>query len=453
MSEIRRVLVACRGEIAVRAIRACKALGIESVAAVSEVDRESLPAKLADRSVCIGPSRADESYLKVGAVVAAALGTGSGAVYPGYGFLSERPQLPEACVQNGLTFIGPTAGNMIQMGDKVRARQIARELGVPVVSGTDLVRDYKEALASGEEIGYPVLPKAAAGGGGRGISLVNSPQDLKSKFEVASAEARAAFGDGGLYVERYVSNARHVEVQILGDRFGNVIHLGERDCSLQRRHQKILEEAPSIVLPPDLREQMCSAAVKLARHIGYQSAGTIEFLLDLDRKQFYFMEMNTRIQVEHPVTEMITGQDLVRHQIQIAAGEPLKLAQSDVVSKGHALECRINCESPDRGFFPSPGRISEWAPPNGTDVRVDTHCFTGYFVPPYYDSLLAKLIVKGSDRQEAIERMQDALAHFRVSGVDTTISFHRRLLEHPDFLNGKVNTVWIENSFLKGTPN
>ncbi len=448
MNDIQRVLVATRGEIAVRVIQACMELGIETVAAVSEVDRDSLPAKLSGHTVCIGPSRPEDSYLKVEAIVAAALGTGSDAIHPGYGFLSENPQLPEMCAEYGITFIGATKDNIKQMGDKVWARKAARQLGAPVIPGSEEIRDLKEARAMADDVGYPVLLKAASGGGGRGIAVVRRPEDMRPTFDVASAEARAAFGDERLYLERFILNARHIEVQIMADQLGNVVQLGERDCSLQRRHQKILEEAPSPVITAELRKTMSAIAAAIARQINYEGVGTLEFLLDLDTMQFYFMEMNTRIQVEHPVTEMVTGIDLVKEQIRIAAHYPLSLSQSEVTISGHAIECRINAESADEEFRPAPGRIGEWSPPQARNIRVDSHCYPGYYVPPYYDSLLAKVITKGSSRAKAIERMKHALANFSISGLETTLPFHRLLLEHSDYIEGDVNTRWVEDVFM-----
>jgi len=449
MKGISRVLIANRSEIAVRVIRACRDMGIESVVAVSEADRESLPAKMADRAICIGPPPPMESYLKVGTIISAALGTGADAIHPGYGFLAEQPDLPEACSEHGLTFIGPTADNVRKMGDKLLARKMAGELGIPVIPGSELVLDLKEVMRAAEKVGYPILLKAAAGGGGKGMKTVEQPKDVKTIFEEASAEARAAFGDDRMYIEHYISNARHIEIQIIVDRFGNIVHLFERDCSLQRRYQKMVEEAPSPVVSSQLREQICKAAVNIVQHIEYENAGTVEFVLDQDQGQFYFLEMNTRIQVEHPVTEMITGVDLVKEQLRVAGDDCLSLSQEEVQLNGHAIECRINAELADADFRPCPGRITRWVPPEGTDIRVDSHCYSGYFVPPYYDSLLAKLITKGADRLEAIERMQYALANFIVSGVDTTIPFHQVILKNPDYLNGKVNTRWIENILVK----
>ena len=442
--KVTRVLVANRGEIAVRIIRACQSLGIETVAAVSDADRESMAAKLANRAVCIGPARSSDSYLKVENLIAAAQGTGCDALHPGYGFLSERPALAQACVDNQITFIGPSAENITMMGDKLEARKIARSAGVPLVPGSDHARNPHEAAELAQQIGYPLLLKASAGGGGRGIKLVSNPGEIEDTFRVAAAEARAAFGNDTLYMERYVGNARHIEVQILGDQHGNVIHLGERDCSLQRRHQKIVEEAPAYAVSPDVRAKICQAAATLARSIGYRSAGTIEFIYDNDTADFYFLEMNTRIQVEHPVTEMITGVDLVAQQLLIARGEPLPYKQSDIKFTGHAIECRITAESPQHGFRPCPGRITEWQPPQGHGIRLDTHCYPGYVVPPFYDSLLAKLIVHASTREEAADQTKRALKDFLVSGIDTLIPFLKIVIADSEYRGGKVNTAWLE---------
>jgi acetyl-CoA carboxylase biotin carboxylase subunit len=441
---VTRVLVANRGEIAVRIIKACQKLNIESVAAVSDADRESMAAQLANRAVCIGPARSSDSYLKVEALMAAAQGTGCDALHPGYGFLSERASLAQACADNNITFVGPSAENIVNMGDKLEARKIARAAGVPLVPGSDEARNPQDAARLAKEIGYPLLLKASAGGGGRGIKLVSSPSEIEGTFRIAAAEARAAFGNDTLYMERYVGNARHIEVQILGDRHGNVIHLGERDCSLQRRHQKIIEEAPAYAVPPELRAKICEAAATLARSIGYQSAGTIEFIYDNDTADYYFLEMNTRIQVEHPVTEMITGVDLVAQQLLIAQGQPLPFKQANIHFNGHAIECRINAESPQHGFRPCPGRITAWQAPSGDGIRLDTHCYTGYFVPPFYDSLLAKLIVHSAGRQAAAEQTSRALSNFQVSGIDTLIPFLQTIINNPDYRAGKVNTRWLE---------
>ncbi len=441
---MKRVLVANRGEIAVRIVRACRALGMESVVAVSEADRDSLAARLADRAVCIGPPRPSDSYLNIQALVATAVGTGADAVHPGYGFLAENAAFAEVCEQEGLTFVGPRSESIHGMGNKLAAREAARRSGVPLVPGSGQIRAYEDAHKIAEEIGYPVLFKAAAGGGGRGIRIVHGEAGLQEAFRSAAAEAAAAFGDPTLYLERYVTTGRHIEVQVVGDRTGRVIHFGERDCSLQRRYQKVLEEAPAAAVPDHAREAIRRSAVLLAEAIGYLNAGTVEFLYDEERDEHYFLEMNTRIQVEHPVTEMITGQDLVRMQLQVAAGDQLPLTQGQVTFTGHAIECRINAESAEQGFRPSPGRISRWTPPEGPGVRLDTHCYEGYVVPPFYDSLLAKLIVHGRDRDEALDRMRTALRTFEVDGVSTTIPFHSWLLDQDDVVTGRFSTRWLE---------
>ena len=446
-STLRRVLVANRGEIAVRIIRACRDEGVEVVVAVSEADEDSLAARLADGIVHIGPPSPTQSYLRVGQIVCAALLAQCDAVHPGYGFLSEQPALAEACAANGLVFVGPDADVIRRGGDKVVARDAARRAGVPVGAGSDTVESVHAAMEVGAEIGFPVLLKAAAGGGGRGMVRVDDPADLLKQFAVASSEASSAFGDGRLYVERLVENARHVEVQLLADTYGNIVHLGDRDCSLQRRYQKILEEAPA-TLPAALHDRLADAAVALGRELNYVGAGTVEFLVDLDRGEFLFLEVNTRVQVEHPVTEMVTGVDIVREQLRIAAGSPVSLTQDDVVVSGHSIECRINAESVGSGFIPSPGRVVRWSPPHGSGIRLDTHVFTGYDVPPHYDSLLAKLIVGGIDRDDAIRTLRAALAAFEVDGVDTTIELHRRIVDHPDFQANNVNTKWLERVLL-----
>lgn len=444
MSRISKVLVANRGEIAVRIIKACRALGIEVVAAVSEADRDSLAAKMADRVVCIGPARASDSYLNIGAIISAAVGTKCDAVHPGYGFLAERPELAETCANYGIKFIGPRPNNMREMGNKLWARRLVKELGIPVIPGSEKATSLSEALRAADEVGFPIILKAAAGGGGRGMKVVENREELKGTLEIASAEARAAFGDETVYIERYIPNARHIEVQIIGDQFGNVIHLGERDCSLQRRYQKVIEEAPAPFIINELREQIRRAAVTITKSIQYENAGTVEFVFDQDAQKFYFLEVNARIQVEHPVTEMITGVDLVQEQIMVASGEPLRLSQSDVKLTGHAIECRVTAESVEDGFRPSPGRITQWEQPEREWIRIDTHCYPGYFVSPYYDSLLAKVITVGKDRTEAIKRMYYALDNLIVSGVYTTIPFLKRVLSEPDYREGNVNTRWLE---------
>jgi acetyl-CoA carboxylase biotin carboxylase subunit len=441
---IARVLIANRGEIAVRIIRACQSMGIDTVLAVSEGDRDSLPARIADSTVCIGPSRSADSYLNVAALITAALGTGCDALHPGYGFLAESETLAEACTAERITFVGPPGTQIRQMGNKLEARALARRMGVPTLSGSERVHTPEEAATVAERIGLPVLMKAAAGGGGRGMKIVERREDIQRMFESASAEARAAFGDETLYLERYIANARHIEVQLLGDRFGNVIHLGERDCSLQRRHQKVVEEAPAPAISEELRQQIRQAAVQLGRGITYENAGTVEFIVDQDTGTFFFLEMNTRIQVEHPVTEMITGVDLVQEQFRVAGGEKLRFEQLDIIFRGHAIECRINAEVPSERFRPSPGLITHWQPPEGPNIRLDTHCFAGYKVPVFYDSMLGKLIVYGSDRSEAIQRMSSALARFRIEGVGTTLEFLHFAMNHPDFAAGRVNTQLVE---------
>jgi acetyl-CoA carboxylase biotin carboxylase subunit len=451
MADISRVLIANRSENAVRIIRACKELGIQTVAAISEADRESLPAKLADRAVCIGPSRASDSYLKIDTLITAALGTGSDAIHPGYGFLAEQPEMAEACQEKGVKFVGPSPQNLREMGNKLLAREIVRNCGMPVIPGSEKVNDFKEAVIAAERIGFAVLLKAAGGGGGRGIVIINSSRELENVLDTVSAEVQAAFGDSTLYIEQYIPNARHIEVQIVADKYGNTLHLGERDCSIQRRYQKVIEEAPSPAVSEPLREEICSAAVTVAMNIGYESVGTVEFVLDQDSGEFHFLEMNTRIQVEHPVTEEISGVDLLKEQLRIAADQPVSFSQEEVHLNGHAIECRINAESPEAGFRPCPGKIEQWVPPCGQNIRVDTHCYSGYVVHPYYYSLLAKVITSGESRLEAIERMRSALESFVVSGIDTTISFLYSLLENSDFINGEINTRWLENMIsLKG---
>ena len=444
MAAITRVLIANRGEIAVRVIRACRALSIETVLAASEVDRDSLPASMADRVLCIGPAPSAGSYLNVGTIVEAALGSGSDAVHPGYGFLAEKPELSQACTDNGIAFIGPNPQHIRTMGDKLAARQAVAGLGIPVVPGSGLIDEFSNASAMAEDVGYPILLKAAAGGGGKGMKTVYRPDDLEAVYREAAAEARSAFGDDRLYMESFIPNARHIEVQVLSDRHGNGVHLFERDCSVQRRYQKLIEEAPAPGLCGDIREKLCQAALGIADAIQYENAGTVEFILDQDKGRFHFLEMNTRIQVEHPVTEMITNTDLVQEQIRVAQGEPISFSQGQVTPKGHAIECRINAEQPWDDFRPSPGRITRWEPPEGAGIRVDSHCYPGYTVPPFYDSLLAKLIVTGNTRMEAIARLQRALANFHVAGVDTTIPFLSSLVERADFIVGRINTGWLE---------
>ncbi len=445
---IRRVLVANRGEIAVRIVQACRAGGIDVIVAVSDADQDSLAARLANDVVRIGPANPALSYLRVEQVIAAALLSGCDAVHPGYGFLSERAELADACVEHGLVFVGPPADTIRRGGDKVEARRVAHSAGVPTGSGSASVGSVDAAVAVAADVGYPILLKAAAGGGGRGMVRVDTPDALASRFATASREAEAAFGDGRMYLERYVERARHVEVQLLGDHHGNIVHLGDRDCSTQRRFQKLVEEAPAAVLADDLRRRISDAAVALGRRLDYRGAGTVEFLVDLERDDFSFLEINTRIQVEHPVTEMVTGIDIVREQLRIADGEPLGFDQGDVTISGHAIECRINAESVVDDFRPSPGTITHWAPPTEAWVRVDSHGFVGYDVPPHYDSLVAKLIVTGADRDEAIDRSLRALDSFRIDGIATTSPLQRAVLAHDDFRNDTITTQWLETTLL-----
>jgi acetyl-CoA carboxylase biotin carboxylase subunit len=448
VSSLRRVFVANRGEIAVRIVRACKALGLETVLGVSEADRDSLAASLADRAICIGPAPAAGSYLRAETLVAAAKGTGCQALHPGYGFLSERAAFQRLCAKSDLTFVGPSAEAMEAMGDKLSAIRLARRIGVPTVPGSAALGGGEEVRAAAAGIGYPCLLKASAGGGGRGMRIVRSAGELGPALTAARAEAQAAFGDATVFLEKFIERAKHVEIQVLGDGHGRLLHLFERDCSVQRRHQKLIEEAPCPVLGPGERAQMAEAALSLAHEVDYTSAGTVEFVYDVDAGRFYFLEMNTRLQVEHPVTEMITGVDIVQEQLRVAAGEQLSLRQEDVAMRGHAIECRINAEDAQRGFAPCPGRVTRWKPPAGPGVRLDTHCVEGTLVPPYYDSMIGKLVVQGETRAQAIERLAVALAGFVVEGVKTTIPFHRAALADPDFRAARVTTRWVESDFL-----
>jgi acetyl-CoA carboxylase biotin carboxylase subunit len=439
----KKVLIANRGEIALRVIRACRELGIQTVAVYSEADRESLHVRFADDDVCIGPAPSRESYLRIPRLIAAAEITGADAIHPGYGFLAENAEFAETCAASNVTFIGPTAEQIRVMGDKAMARKTMSEVGVPIVPGTPgPVEDVEQALEFAKEIGFPVIIKAAAGGGGKGMRVARDADDFARSFQLARSEALSAFGNGDVYVEKYLERPRHIEFQILGDTHGTVIHLGERDCSVQRRHQKLIEEAPSPAVTPELRKKMGDAAVAGAKAINYVGAGTIEMLLDSDGS-YYFMEMNTRIQVEHPVTEMLTGVDLVKEQIRAAAGEKLSVSSLPPL-RGHVIECRVNAEDPARNFQPSPGKITTWHPPGGPGVRLDSHVYAGYTVPPYYDSLLAKLIVQGRDRSEALSRMRVALESFVVEGVTTTIPFLARVMMNDRFVRGDVDTKFLE---------
>src|SRR3954463_8065202 len=438
-----KVLIANRGEIALRVIRACRELGVETVAVYSTADRESLHVRFADDDVCIGPPNARESYLNIPRIIAAAEITGADAIHPGYGFLAENAEFAEICAASKIAFIGPTAEQIRLMGDKAAARKTKSEVGVPVVPGTPgPVDEAEDAIEFAKSVGFPVIIKAAAGGGGKGMRVSRDEDDFARSFQLARSEALSAFGNGEVYVEKYLARPRHIEFQILGDKYGHVIHLGERDCSVQRRHQKLIEEAPSPAVTPDLRLRMGNDAVAGAKAIDYVGAGTIEMLLDEDGS-YYFMEMNTRIQVEHPVTEMLTGVDLVKEQILVAGGAKLSV-KPPIERRGHVIECRVNAEDPARNFQPSPGRIDVFHPPGGPGVRLDTHVYAGYSVPPFYDSLLAKLICQGGDRPEALRRMQVALESFIIEGVTTTIPFLGRVMANKKFQEGAVDTKFLE---------
>jgi acetyl-CoA carboxylase biotin carboxylase subunit len=440
----KKVLIANRGEIALRIIRACKELGIATVAVFSDADTQSLHVRFADEDVCIGPAKSQESYLDPKRIISAAEVTNADAIHPGYGFLAENPDFAEICESCGMKFIGPTSETIRLMGNKSLAKDTMKKAGVPVVPGSmGSVESEQEALQLGHQIGFPVIIKASFGGGGKGMRLAKNESELKKGFQMAKLEADAAFGNPEVYIEKFVSNPRHIEIQILGDSFGNVIHLGERDCSLQRRHQKLLEESPSPVVDEELRRRMGSTAVKGAKSVGYESAGTVEFLLDHD-KNFYFMEMNTRIQVEHPVTEEVTDVDLVKEQIRLACGEKLTLSQDEIRIKGHAIECRINAEDPQKGFLPAPGKIESFHVPGGHGIRVDTHAYAKYVIPPYYDSMIAKLITQGKTREEAILKARRALDEFIIEGIPTTIDFHKRILTDQRFISGQFDTSLLE---------
>ena len=445
-----KVLIANRGEIAVRIIRACRELGIATVAVFSEPDREALHTQLADEAICIGPARAADSYLNMQNIISAAVLTKSQAIHPGYGFLSENSTFAAMCKECNIKFIGPEPETIDAMGNKSNARELMIKAGVPVIPGSDgVVSDVDTAYKIAEKLGYPVMVKASAGGGGRGIRIVRKKEELAEAFETAKSETKAAFGDDTMYMEKVIENARHIEIQILGDNYGNVIHLGERDCSLQRRNQKVLEEAPSPALSDKVRNEMGKAAVKAAKYVGYKSAGTIEFLYDKSGK-FYFMEMNTRIQVEHPVTEMITGFDIVKQQIKIANGDKMNYSQEDVPISGHAIECRINAENPEKNFIPSPGKIDYLIiPGGGSGVRVDSAVYAGYKIPPYYDSMIAKVITYGKTRSEAIAKMYRALYEFVIEGVETNIDFQEDILFNNKYLKGEFDTSFIANEIIK----
>jgi len=445
---VEKVLIANRGEIALRIIRSCRELDIATVAVYSTVDKKALHVQLADEAVCVGDSLSNKSYLNIPNILAAATSRGVDAIHPGYGFLAENDKFAEMCNDHGITFIGPSPNAIRSMGDKSTAKETMERVGVPTVPGSKgLLTSVDEAYEMAEKIGYPVIIKATAGGGGRGMRLVEKKANLEKMFKAAQGEAEAAFGNDGLYMEKFIKKPRHVEIQILADRSGNVVHLGERDCSVQRRHQKLLEESPSPAINHSLRKEMGNAAIAAAKSISYEGAGTVEFLVD-DENNFYFMEMNTRIQVEHPVTEMVTGVDLIAEQIKIAGGENLGFNQDDIQLNGHAIECRINAEDPSHNFRPSPGKITGWLPPGGPGVRVDSHVYTGYEIPPFYDSLIGKLIVWGKDRKTAIKRMNRALNECAVTGIPTTINFHLSLLNKSKFMEGKIHTKYVEEELL-----
>lgn len=439
-----KVLIANRGEIAVRIIRACRELGIRTVAVYSEADREALHVKLADEAYCIGPKASKESYLNIANIMSVATKVGADAIHPGYGFLAENADFAEICTACNITFIGPDPEAIVKMGDKSTAKDTMKTAGVPTVPGTEgLIEDVADAIVTANQIGYPVMVKATAGGGGRGMRVAVNDEDLEKAIRQAQNEAKTAFGNPGVYLEKFVEGPRHVEIQVMADKHGNAVYLGERDCSIQRRHQKLIEEAPSPALSEELRKEMGEAAVAAAKAVNYHGAGTVEFLLD-KHGQFYFMEMNTRIQVEHPVTELVTGYDLIKEQLTVAAGQPLSFTQEDIRMDGWAIECRINAENPVKNFMPSPGKITEYLAPGGFGVRVDSAVYAGYSIPPYYDSMIAKLIVWGKDRNEAIDRMKRALGEFVVEGITTTIPFHLKVLEHEVFVSGHFDTKFLE---------
>ncbi|MEH7458586.1 acetyl-CoA carboxylase biotin carboxylase subunit [Bacillus sp. JJ1127] len=446
---IKKVLIANRGEIAVRIIRACKEMNIETVAIYSEADKESLHVQIADEAYCVGPTISKESYLNLTNIISVAKLTGCDAIHPGYGFLAENADFAELCRECNLIFIGPSPEAISKMGTKDVARDTMKEAGVPIVPGSQgIIKNTEEAIELANEIGYPVIIKATAGGGGKGIRVARHEEELVKGIQITQQEASTAFGNPGVYLEKYVEDFRHVEIQIMADTHGNAIHLGERDCTIQRRLQKLLEESPSPALDANIRKQMGEAAVKAAVAVDYTGAGTVEFIYEYKTKSFYFMEMNTRIQVEHPVTEMVTGMDLIKEQIRVASGEKLSLQQEEVQFNGWAIECRINAENPAKKFMPSPGKVEMYLPPGGFGIRVDSAVYPGYSIPPYYDSMVAKLIVHGKTREEAIAKMKRALSEFVIDGVHTTIPFHLQLLDHPDFVKGEFNTKFLEEHEL-----
>lgn len=442
---IKKVLIANRGEIAVRIIRACREMGIETVAVYSEADKEALHTQLADEAVCIGPAPSAESYLSMERIISATIVSGADAIHPGFGFLSENSKFAELCEQCHITFIGPNSEVIARLGNKQEARNTMVNAGVPVIPGSsEPIYDAVTGAREADRIGYPVIVKAALGGGGKGMRVADTPEEFENSFRTAQKEAQMAFGDNTMYIEHFVRHPRHIEFQILADSMGNVIHLGERDCSIQRNHQKMIEESPCTAISEELRQKMGEAAVKAAEAAGYVNAGTIEFLLEKNN-QFYFMEMNTRIQVEHPVTEWVTGVDLIKEQIRIASGEPLSLKQEDVHLTGHAIECRINAENPEKGFRPSPGTITDMYLPGGKGIRIDSAIYSGYNIPPYYDSMIAKLIVWAKNRNEAIRKMQSALGEIIIEGIDTNVDYQYEILSHPDYLAGNIDIEFIEH--------
>ncbi|ASZ61984.1 acetyl-CoA carboxylase biotin carboxylase subunit [Bacillus subtilis] len=449
---IKKLLIANRGEIAVRIIRACRELGIETVAVYSEADKDALHVQMADEAFCIGPKASKDSYLNVTNIVSVAKLTGTDAIHPGYGFLAENADFAELCEEVNVTFVGPSADAISKMGTKDVARETMKQAGVPIVPGSQgIIENVEEAVSLANEIGYPVIIKATAGGGGKGIRVARTEEELINGIKITQQEAATAFGNPGVYIEKYIEDFRHVEIQVLADNYGNTIHLGERDCSIQRRLQKLLEESPSPALDSEIREQMGDAAVKAAKAVGYTGAGTVEFIYDYNEQRYYFMEMNTRIQVEHPVTEMVTGTDLIKEQIKVASGMELSLKQEDVEFEGWAIECRINAENPSKNFMPSPGEIKMYLPPGGLGVRVDSAAYPGYSIPPYYDSMIAKVITYGKTRDETIARMKRALSEFVIEGIETTIPFHLKLLEHETFVSGEFNTKFLETYDVMGS--
>jgi acetyl-CoA carboxylase biotin carboxylase subunit len=448
---IEKVLIANRGEIALRVIRACKELGIKTVAVYSEADEDSMHVTMADEAYCIGPAISSKSYLHIPSIISAALTSGADAIHPGYGFLSENAHFVKVCQEHNIKFIGPSADAINKMGDKATARETVMAAGVPVVPGSDgLVEDVKDAIKLvNEKIGYPVIIKATAGGGGRGMRVCYNQEELEKNMVQAQTEAQNAFGNSGVYIERFITKMRHIEIQVFADQYGNCVHMGERDCSVQRRHQKLIEEAPSPAVDTDLRNRMGADAVKAAKAVNYEGAGTVEYIFVPETQEYFFIEMNTRIQVEHCVTEMITGFDLLQWQVRVANGEKFDFTQDDIKIRGHAIECRINAEDSERNFIPCPGHITGFMPPGGLGVRIDTHCYTDYFMPPNYDSLMGKLIVWGRDRKQAIARMKRCLDEFTITGIASTIPFHKAVMENEVFQSGEVCTDFIEKDFKK----